>query len=92
MTTGRNFNEVMRVIDSIQLTAAQKVATPANWKHGKDCIIVPGVKDDEAKIKYPAGFKTVKPYLRFVKQPALDSNQTEQDRLSADVAFWTAKE
>jgi alkyl hydroperoxide reductase subunit AhpC len=69
MTTGRNFDEILRVIDSIQLTAAHKVATPANWKNGDDCIIVPAVSDDEAKTKYPQGWKTLKPYLRLVKQP-----------------------
>ena len=69
MTTGRNFDEILRVIDSIQLTAAHKVATPANWKDGQDCIIVPAVSDDEAKTKYPQGWKTLKPYLRLVKQP-----------------------
>jgi len=67
MTTGRNFNELLRVIDSIQLTATHKVATPANWKEGDDCIIVPAVSDEEAKKKYPDGFKTLKPYLRLVK-------------------------
>ena len=69
MTTGRNFDEILRVIDSIQLTAAHKVATPANWKDGGDCIIVPAVSDEEAKQKYPQGWKTLKPYLRLVKQP-----------------------
>jgi thioredoxin-dependent peroxiredoxin len=69
MTTGRNFDEILRVIDSIQLTAAHKVATPANWKNGEDCIIVPAVSDDEAKTKYPQGWKTLKPYLRLVNQP-----------------------
>ena len=69
MTTGRNFDEILRVIDSIQLTAAHKVATPANWKQGGDCIIVPAVSDEEAKSKYPQGWKTLKPYLRLVKQP-----------------------
>jgi alkyl hydroperoxide reductase subunit AhpC len=69
MTTGRNFDEVLRVLDSIQLTAAHKVATPVNWKNGEDVIIVPAVSDDEAKQKYPNGFKTVKPYLRIVAQP-----------------------
>jgi alkyl hydroperoxide reductase subunit AhpC len=69
MTTGRNFDEVLRVLDSIQLTAAHKVATPANWKQGEDVIIVPAVSDEEATKKYPAGWKTLKPYLRVVAQP-----------------------
>ncbi len=69
MTTGRNFNEILRVIDSMQLTAAHKVATPANWEHGQDVIIVPAVSDEEAKAKYPDGWKTLKPYLRVVAQP-----------------------
>ena len=69
MGTGRNFDEVLRVLDSIQLTAAHNVATPVNWKHGEDVIIVPAVSDDEAKAKYPGGWKTVKPYLRLVSQP-----------------------
>ena len=69
MTTGRNFDEILRVIDSIQLTASHKVATPANWRNGGDCIIVPAVSDEEAKSKYPQGWKTLKPYLRLVKQP-----------------------
>lgn len=69
MTTGRNFNEILRVIDSMQLTAKHKVATPANWEDGNDVIIVPAVSDEEAHIKYPEGFETVKPYLRIVKQP-----------------------
>jgi alkyl hydroperoxide reductase subunit AhpC len=69
MTTGRNFDEVLRVIDSLQLTAKHKVATPADWQNGQDVIIVTSVTDDEAKQKYPAGFKTLKPYLRTVAQP-----------------------
>ncbi len=69
MTTGRNFDEVLRVIDSMQLTAKHQVATPANWKQGDDVIIVPAVSDDDAKKKYPQGFKTLKPYLRLVSQP-----------------------
>jgi alkyl hydroperoxide reductase subunit AhpC len=68
MTTGRNFDEILRVLDSIQLTTRHKVATPVNWKSGDDVIIVPAVSDDEAKQKYP-GFKTLKPYLRIVSQP-----------------------
>ena len=69
MSTGRNFPEILRVLDSMQLTAKHKVATPANWKNGEDVIIVPSVSDDDAKKVYPAGWKTVKPYLRVVKQP-----------------------
>ena len=70
MSTGRNFDEVLRVLDSIQLTAKHKVATPVNWKNGDDCIIVPAVSDDEAKERFPQGWKTIKPYLRVVSQPA----------------------
>ena len=69
MSTGRNFDEVLRVIDSIQLTAKHKVATPVNWKQGEDVIIVPAVSDDEAKQKFPGGWKAPKPYLRIVPQP-----------------------
>ena len=69
MTTGRNFDEVLRVLDSMQLTARHQVATPVNWKKGEDVIIVPTVSDEEAKKKYPQGFKTLKPYLRIVSQP-----------------------
>ncbi|MCY4263921.1 MAG: peroxiredoxin [Gammaproteobacteria bacterium] len=69
MTTGRNFDEILRVLDSMQLTAKHKVATPVNWKQGDDVIIVPAVSDDEAKDMFPDGWNTVKPYLRTVKQP-----------------------
>jgi len=69
MSTGRNFDEVLRVLDSIQLTAKHKVATPVNWKPGEDVIIVPAVSDDEAKQKFPGGWKAPKPYLRIVRQP-----------------------
>jgi len=69
MSTGRNFDEILRVLDSMQLTARSKVATPVNWKDGEDVIIVPSVSDDEAKTMFPEGWKTVKPYLRVVKQP-----------------------
>ncbi|HEV8282862.1 MAG TPA: peroxiredoxin [Chitinophagaceae bacterium] len=71
MTTGRNFDEILRVLDSIQLTAAHKVATPVNWKKGEDVIIVSAVSDAEAKEKYPQGWKAPKPYLRIVPQPGL---------------------
>ena len=69
MTTGRNFEEVLRVLDSIQLTAKHKVATPANWKQGQDVIIAGSVSDDDAKKQYPAGWKSPRPYLRIVPQP-----------------------
>jgi thioredoxin-dependent peroxiredoxin len=69
MSSGRNFDEVMRVLDSLQLTAKHNVATPVNWKPGNDVIIPTSVSDDQAKQKYPAGFKTLKPYLRTVAQP-----------------------
>jgi alkyl hydroperoxide reductase subunit AhpC len=69
MTTGRNFNELLRVLDSMQLTAKSKLATPANWQNGDDVIIVPSVSDEDAKEMFPDGWKTVKPYLRIVKQP-----------------------
>ena len=70
MTTGRNFDEILRVIDSMQLTAKHKVATPVNWKQGDDVIIVPGVNNEEAAKIYPDGWETLKPYLRKVKQPS----------------------
>ena len=69
MATGRNFDEILRVIDSIQLTANFSVATPANWKDGDDVIIVPALNDEAAKEKFPGGWKTIKPYLRVVPQP-----------------------
>jgi len=69
MTTGRNFNEILRVLDSMQLTAKHKVATPVNWQQGDDVIIVPSVSNEEAQKIYPQGWKTLKPYLRKVKQP-----------------------
>ena len=69
MSTGRNFDEVLRVIDSLQLTAEHKVATPVNWQQGEDVIIVPAVNNDAAKELFPEGWNEVKPYLRIVKQP-----------------------
>jgi alkyl hydroperoxide reductase subunit AhpC len=70
MTTGRNFDEVLRVIDSLQLTASHKVATPVNWQPGEDVIIAGSVSEDEAKATYPDGWKTPKPYIRIVPQPS----------------------
>jgi alkyl hydroperoxide reductase subunit AhpC len=72
MTTGRNFDEVLRVLDSIQLTAKYRVATPANWHQGDDVIIAGSVSDDDARKQYPEGWKAPKPYLRFVHQPGFD--------------------
>ena len=69
MSTGRNFDEVLRLLDSIQLTAKHSVATPVNWKQGEDCIIVPSLNDEAARARFPGGWKTVKPYLRTVPQP-----------------------
>ena len=69
MSTGRNFDEVLRLLDSCQLTAKHKVATPVNWRQGEDVIIVPAVSDEEAKEKFPNGWKAPKPYLRIVPQP-----------------------
>ena len=69
MSTGRNFDEVLRVLDSMQLTARHKVATPVNWKQGDDVIILPSVSEEEAKQKYPEGWKAPRPYLRIVPQP-----------------------
>jgi alkyl hydroperoxide reductase subunit AhpC len=70
-STGRNFDEILRVIDSLQLTAQYKVATPVNWTRGQDCIIVPAVSDEEATKLFPRGFKKIKPYLRTTPQPNL---------------------
>ena len=69
MTTGRNFDEVLRALDSMQLTAKHQVATPANWQQGDDVIIVPSVSDEQAREKYPEGWESPRPYLRIVKQP-----------------------
>ena len=69
MSTGRNFDEILRVIDSLQLTASHSVATPANWQYGEDVIIVPSLSNEDAVEKFPGGWETVKPYLRIVAQP-----------------------
>jgi alkyl hydroperoxide reductase subunit AhpC len=71
MTTGRDFAEILRLLDSVQLTAREQVATPAGWRRGEDVIIVPSVSDDQAAEKYPDGWEAPLPYLRYVKQPAL---------------------
>jgi alkyl hydroperoxide reductase subunit AhpC len=68
-STGRNFEEILRLIDSLQLTAGYKVSTPVNWRQGEDVVIMPSVSDDEAARRFPAGWRAVKPYLRMVAQP-----------------------
>ena len=70
-STGRNFDEILRVIDSLQLTANYQVATPADWKRGEDCVVVPAIKTEDIPAKFPKGFKEVKPYLRMTPQPDL---------------------
>ena len=80
MTTGRNFDEVLRVLDSIQLTANHQVATPADWKQGEDVIIVPLVSNEEAEEKYPQGWSSPKPYLRIVSQPSLGERSAGESR------------
>jgi alkyl hydroperoxide reductase subunit AhpC len=77
-STGRNFDEILRVIDSLQLTAKFSVATPVNWKDGDDVIIVPSLSDDAAKEKFPGGWKTLKPYLRLVPQPNKQAKSADQ--------------
>ena len=76
MSSGRNFDEVLRLLDSIQLTAKHSVATPVNWKNGDDCIIAPSLSDEQAHEKFPGGWKTVKPYLRTVAQPKDQAAET----------------
>ena len=73
MTTGRNFDEILRVLDSLQLTAKHKVSTPVNWKRGEDVIIAGSVSDDEAKKLFPEGWRAPKPYMRIAKQPGATS-------------------
>ena len=77
-STGRNFDEILRVIDSLQLTAGYSVATPVNWKDGDDVIIVPSLSDEAAKAKFPGGWKTLKPYLRIVPQPNKQTKAADQ--------------
>jgi peroxiredoxin len=81
-STGRNFEELLRVIDSLQLTAYRKVATPANWKHGEDVVISPSVSNDEAKEMFPKGFNEVRPYLRMTPQP--DGDQGKESAKSSN--------
>ncbi len=81
-STGRNFDEILRVIDSLQLTAKYSVATPVNWKDGEDVIIVPSLSDEEAKAKFPGGWRAPKPYLRITRQP----NKAEQDSAAASTS------
>lgn len=71
-STGRNFDEILRAVDSVQLTANYSVATPADWKNGEDCIVVPSLSDEDAQKKFPKGFKRIKPYLRVTPQPNLN--------------------
>jgi len=71
-STGRNFAEIIRVIDSLQLTANHSVATPANWENGQDCVILPSVKQEDVEAKFPKGHRVIKPYLRMTPQPNLD--------------------
>ncbi|HEV7642217.1 MAG TPA: hypothetical protein VGO39_15230, partial [Gaiellaceae bacterium] len=77
MTTGRNFDEVLRVIDSLQLTATHKVATPVNWQQGDDVIIAGSVSDEDAKATYPEGWESPRPYIRIVPQPAVTERIAE---------------
>ncbi|HXC73467.1 MAG TPA: hypothetical protein VN640_02180, partial [Sphingomicrobium sp.] len=77
MSSGRNFDEVLRLLDSIQLTARHKVATPVNWKQGEDCIIVPSVSDEEARTQFPGGWTSDLPYLRRVPQPGREEQQEQ---------------
>ena len=69
-STGRNFYEILRVVDSLQLTDVYKCATPANWKKGEDVVVIPNISDDEARERFPKGFRTVKPYLRMTEDPS----------------------
>lgn len=86
MSTGRNFDEVLRLLDSIQLTAEHKVATPVNWKHGEDVIIVPSVSDEEARERFPEGWRSVTPYMRVVPQPRQARQQQEEPVIAAQPA------
>ncbi len=87
-STGRNFDELLRVIDSLQLTAYRKVATPANWKHGEDVVISPAVTNEEAKDLFPKGFQEVKPYLRMTPQP--EGNEGKESRKNSEGGTTTS--
>jgi len=82
-STGRNFEEILRVIDSLQLTADYSVATPVNWRQGEDVIIVPSLSDEEARAKFPAGWRAVKPYLRITPQPGKETAAPEESAAQA---------
>ena len=84
MSSGRNFDEVLRLLDSIQLTATHKVATPVNWKNGEDCIIVPSVSDEDARVQFPGGWTSDLPYLRRVSQPGKAREATEQAQVPSE--------
>ena len=84
MSTGRNFDEVLRVLDSMQLTAKHKVATPVNWKQGDDVIILPAVSEEEAKQKYPEGWKAPRPYLRIVRRAQVASKEKKREKEEAE--------
>lgn len=84
MSSGRNFDEVLRLLDSIQLTATHKVATPVNWKNGEDCIIVPSVSDEDARVQFPGGWTSDLPYLRRVSQPGKAREASEQAQVPSE--------
>ena len=82
MSAGRNFDEVLRLIDALQLTAEHKVATPVNWKSGEDVVIAPSVSDEEARSLHPQGWKSLTPYLRFTRPPGLGENRETESEIA----------